>query len=245
MPFLKFSQSRFQARVGQGLPAKDRIIPTSRKLGGVDPNFLYSRTTSGVATSRKIRTGRERFAVFFSATFRRMKTTSRKVLVEVGGWGRDVTNERGWIFCSSPDVSSKTLLILWWIPWLKIILCYMQVELNCTWQYHKTRKQMSHITLTVSALFSCCSVSCNVLEYLLYSVLSTSCLFRLTAISFFTIEMSASILLCISVICSFCSCALLIDFRYPSISVSMAWILCLCRLKVNGFRNLLTFRGVC
>lgn len=99
--------------------------------------------------------------------------------------------------------------------------------------------QMSHITLTVSALFSCCSVSCNVLEYLLYSVLSTSCLFLLTAISFFTIEISASILLCISVICSFCSCALLIDFRYPSISVSMAWILCLCRLKVKDFRNLL------
>ena len=66
VPFLKFSQSRFQAQVGQGLPAKDRIIPTSRKLGGVDPNFLYSRTTSGVATSRKIRTGRERFAGFFS-----------------------------------------------------------------------------------------------------------------------------------------------------------------------------------
>ena len=95
MPFLKFSQSRFQARVGQGLPAKDRIIPTSQKLGGVDLKFLFSRTTSGVATSRKIRTGKEGFAVFFSATFRRMKTASRKVLVEVGGWGRDVKNERG------------------------------------------------------------------------------------------------------------------------------------------------------
>ena len=95
MPFLKFSQRRLQARVGQGLPAKDRIIQTSRKPGGVDPNFLYSRTTSGVATSRKIRTGRKRFAVFFSATFRRMKTASRKKLVEVGGWGRDVKNESG------------------------------------------------------------------------------------------------------------------------------------------------------
>ena len=81
--------------MGQGLAVKDRIIPTSRKLGGVDPNFLYSRTTSGVATSRKISTGRERCAVFFSVTFRRVKTASRKVLVEVGGGGRGVKNERG------------------------------------------------------------------------------------------------------------------------------------------------------
>ena len=67
--------------------------------------------------------------------------------------------------------------------------------------------------------------------YLLYSVFNTSCLFLLTAIIFLTMEMSASILLCISVMCSLCSCALLIDFRYPSISVSMDWIRCLWRLQ--------------
>ena len=131
MPFLKFSQRRFQARVGQGLPAKDRIIPTSRTLGGVDPNFLYSRKTSGVATSRKIRTGRKRFAGFFSATFRRMKTASRKKLVEVGGWGRDVKNEKTlnllylpWCFQQNPSNSVVNSMIennlMLHVSWIKL-----------------------------------------------------------------------------------------------------------------------------
>lgn len=89
---------------------------------------------------------------------------------------------------------------------------------------------VNNVQLTVFALFNACSVSCSIRLYLLYSVFKISCLFKLTPINFFTMEMSASILFCLIVNCSFVAWAFDIDLRKPSSSVSIVLILCCWRL---------------